>query len=198
MNDWIQQLAQAELVPEVESGMNPATDPHQLIEESTIEWLRDLRDLFFDYARQLNMHAQNATRFPEIKVYQIAQTAADFMLFRNQVKLTVTNAHHGVIQFSFSRHAGRSMSVDGSIEPMAPESGGLHPLSNQQELVAQMGPFRNIYWTFGGERVSVEEVARFYFAEFARSSRTLKKAKSGNAILLEQIKTLLQEKGLDL
>jgi succinate dehydrogenase/fumarate reductase flavoprotein subunit len=48
------------------------------------------------------------------------------------------------------------------------------------------------------EKVTPDQVARFYFAEFARATRDGRKSKAGNQVLLEQIRTLLQEKGLDL
>jgi hypothetical protein len=67
-----------------------------------------------------------------------------------------------------------------------------------QDLLAQVGPFRDVHWTFQGEKVTPEQVAKFYFAEFARATRDTRKSRAGNQLLIDQIKALLQEKGLDL
>jgi hypothetical protein len=91
-----------------------------------------------------------------------------------------------------------TLAVDGQVQattaPAAPA-----PIAGQtQDLLAQVGPFRDVYWTFQGEKVTPEQVAKFYFAEFVRSTRDTRKSKAGNQLLLDQIKALLQEKGLDL
>src|SRR5262249_50944718 len=137
--------------------------------------------------------------YQEIKVYNIAQSAADFMVFRNQVKLVVNNSTHGVIQISFAQHIRGTMSVDGmahgaTSNPIALPAG----LSQAQELLAQIGPFRDVYWTFQGERITPAQVAKFYFIEFARATRDVKRSRAGNQLLIDQIKALLQEKGLEL
>ena len=43
-----------------------------------------------------------------------------------------------------------------------------------------------------------EQVARFYFAEYVRVTRDTRRSRATNQLLLDQIKALLQEKGLDL
>jgi hypothetical protein len=55
-----------------------------------------------------------------------------------------------------------------------------------------------VYWTYLGERVSAEQIAKFYFAEFARVTRDTRRSRSSNAALVEQIRALLEERGLEL
>lgn len=199
---WIHELARAEIHPEAERllQLGGSFDPQQLIEESTVDFLTEMRELFTEYARAFNAFAEAGARFQEIKVYSVAQTAADFMVFRNQIKLLVSNAAHGVIQVSFAQHLRGTMSVDGQNiqsqqqQALSPQGAG----AQTQDLMAQVGPFRDVHWTFHGERVTAEQVAKFYFAEFARATRDVKRSKAGNQLLLDQIKALLQEKGLDL
>lgn len=196
---WIHELARAEIHPDAEKllQLGKGFDPQQLVEESTIDFLSELREHFTDFARTFNAYAEGGGKFQEIKVYSTAQTAADFMMFRNQIKLLVSNTAHGVIQFSFNQHVRGTLAVDGQIQGTA--AAPLPPAAGQvQELLAQLGPFRDVYWTFQGERVNPEQVARFYFAEFARLTRDTRRSRVGNQLLLDQIKALLQEKGLDL
>lgn len=196
MTAWIHDLARAEAHPDAERvlGLGSALDPHQLVEESTIQFLQELRERFNEYARVFNSYSEAGARFSETKIYSVAQTPADFMIFRNQVKLVIANSAHGVIQIAFAQH-------NRSIASMAANFDGANPQSVQgpqpQELLAQVGPFRDVKWTFQGEQVKPEQIAKFYFAEFARSTRSAKTTPTKNQLLIEQIKALLQEKGVD-
>lgn len=198
---WIHELARAEIHPDAEKilQLGKGFDPQQLVEESTIDFLGELREYFNEYSRTFNAYSDSATKFQEIKVYSIAQTAADFMVFRNQVKLLVSNTAHGVINLSFAHHVRGTLAIDGQVhqtQSTVPQSQTANLQPN--ELLAQLGPFRDVHWTFQGERVAPEQVAKYYFAEFARMTRDGRRSKAGNQLLLDQIKALLQEKGLDL
>jgi hypothetical protein len=198
---WIHELVRADIHPDAERilQLGRSFDPQQLVEESTIEFLAQLRQHLTEYAKIFNSYAENGTKFQEIKIYSIAQTAADFMMFRNQIKLVIANTAHGVIQISYSNHIRGTLAVDGQIQ-----SGGSAPQGQQaamspaQELLAQLGPFHDVQWTYQGEKVNPEKIAKYYFADFARVTRDNKKSKAGNQVLLDQIKALLQEKGLEL
>ena len=187
---WIHDLAKAEVHPDAERllQLGQAFNPQQLIEENTIDFLTELRAHLDEYVRIFNSYSDGATRFAEIKIYQLAQAAADFMAFRNQIKLVFSNSAHGVIQIAFSQHGRGALGVDGS-------TGDAEQV---QELIAEVGPFRDVYWTYRGEKVTAEQVAKFYFAEFVRVSRDMSRSRVRNQALLDQIKSLLEEKGIDL
>jgi hypothetical protein len=199
---WIHDLAKAEIHPEAERllQLGGAADPQQAVEESTVDFLTELRDLLQDHARAFNAFSEAGQKYQEIKIYNTTQSAADFMLFRNQIKLMFTNPTHGVIQVSFAQHnrsvlAPGASVVDGQhshVQMSGPNA------AQSQDLLAQIGPFREVFWTFQGEKVTPDQVAKFYFAEFTRATRDSKKTRAGNHLLLEQIKALLQEKGIDL
>jgi hypothetical protein len=200
-NGWIHDLVRAEMHPDAERllQLGRSFDPQQMVEESTIEFLSELKERFNEYAKLFNAQSDAGARFSEVKVYAVAQTAADFMVYRNQVKLVVSNATHGVIQLSFAHHVRGTVAVDGLVQnPSSVVPPGQVP-HQSQELVAQVGPFRDVYWTFQGEKVQPEQVARFYFAEFIKATRDSRRGRTAsNQVLLDQIKALLQEKGLEL
>lgn len=198
---WLHELAKAEIHPEAERllQLGGSFDPQQLVEESSVDFLTEMRDCFTEYTRIFNSYAggeeaEASVRFQKIKVYSIAQSAADFMLFRNQVKLIVANSAHGVIQISLAQDAGGAFALD----PQMGGSAGASTFGPPQDLLAQLGPFRDVHWTFQGEKVSAEQVAKFYFAEFTRVTRDARRSRGSNQLLLDQIKALLQQKGLDL
>ncbi len=200
-NSWIHDLARAEVHPDAERllQLGRSFDPQQLAEESTISFLSELKERFSEYAKAFNAQSDAGTRFAEVKVYAVAQTAADFMVYRNQVKLVISNSAHGVIQLSFAHHVRGTVAVDGLVQnpsTIVPQGQVPH---QTQELVAQVGPFRDVYWSFQGEKVQPDQVAKFYFAEFIRATRDSRRGRTtSNQVLLDQIKALLQEKGLDL
>ena len=196
---WLHELANAEIHPDAEKilQLGRSFDPQQLVEESTIDFLTELRECFTEFARVLNAYSDNGTRFQEVKIYSLAQTAADFMIFRNQIKLVVSNIAHGVIQLSFAQHLRGNLAVDGQMRGVE-ESNTQGVFPQAQELIAQLGPFREVYWTFQGEKVTPDQVGKFYFAEFVRATRNTKVSRGNNQVLLEQIKALLNEKGINL
>lgn len=199
---WIHELARAEVHPDAERllQLGGSFDPHQLIEESTIDFLTELKEHFNEYIRTFNAYSESGTKFQDIKIYNTAQTAADFMIFRNGVKLIVANTAHGVIQLSYAHHVRGTLSVDGQVHgagAQASAAGGIGG-PQPQDLLAQIGPFREVFWTFQGEKVRPEQVAKFYFTEYTRMTREGTRSRSSNRLLLDQIKALLQEKGLDL
>src|SRR4051812_37836109 len=183
---WIHELARAEVHPDAERllQLGRSFDPQQMVEESTIDFLMALREHFNEFARIFNGYSENGARYQDVKVYSIAQTAADFMMFRNGIKMVVSNSAHGVIQLSFAQHVRSTMAVDGQMQGMDPAA---QIAGQSQDLLAQVGPFRDVCWTFQGEKVSAEQVAKFYFAEFTRATRDDRRSKAGNQLLLEQI-----------
>ncbi len=190
-NGWIHDLAKAEVHPDAEKllQLGRSFDPQQLVEESAIDFLDELKGQFQEHAKVFNAYSEGGSRFTELKVYQLAQTAADFMVYRNQIKLVVSNTAHGVIQISFTEHVRGTLAVDGKNPHEQKTAQG-------QDLLAQVGAFREIYWTFQGEKVTADQVARYYFAEFVRMTRGQARSRTNNQLLLDQIKTLLEEKGL--
>jgi len=195
---WIHGLAKGEQNPEADRLLQAAAgglDPQQRIEEATVDFLTRLREQFTEYCKIFNGYSEAGARFQEIKVYSVAQTAADFMIYRNQVKLVASNVAHGVIQISFSQHQRTGVAVEGQ----SVGATGQSTSSTAHEILAQVGPFGDVSWVYQGEKVQPAQVARFYFTEFVRATRDQKKSRSmSQQLLLEQIKTLLQEQGLNL
>lgn len=192
---WLSELAKAEVHPEAERILGALGgshfDPEQRVEESAIEFLAQVRDHLSEFAKIFNAHSDGGVRFQEIKIYSIANSASDFMVFRNQIKLVFSHAAHGILHIVFAQHHHRAPAVGGEGQQAGSDG-------QSQELHAQIGAFRDVHWTYQGERVTPEQVAQFYFAEFARATREFRRGKPSNQALLEQIKNLLEEKGLEL
>ena len=193
---WVHELAKNELNPEDANIFNAANqfDPKQIIEESTIQFLEELRDLFTIYSRVLNGYSENNSRFSDVKIYGVTQTPADFMLFRNNVKLVFANTAHGIISATFIKHNREQLAIDGTV---VNQNSLIPGARDNQDIIAQLGPFLDVRWTFQGEVINPERLVKYYFVEFVKVSR-IARQRSANQQLLKQIKALLQDKGIDL
>lgn len=196
--NWIHELAQAETrVGADQISIGASFDPQQLIEESTVEFLTRIRDSIHEHAKVFNSYSENGTRYQDVKIYSLTSGASDFMLYRNQVKLIFCNTAHGVVQISFSRH----LRTGGSVTAQTANPNdlqGQQSLGQPQEMRARIGAFHDVCWTFEGEKVEAEQVAKYFFTEFVRVTRDLRRSNAKNQVLLDQIKSLLQDRGLDL
>ena len=192
--DWVHEIAKNELNPEAANIFNTVNqfDPKQIIEESTIEFLEQLRELFTAYSRVFNGYSDSNGKFSELKLFGITNTPADFMLFRNNVKLVLANSAHGIINATFTQHTRGDLAVDG-----AQAGSGGETKRQSQDIIAQIGPFLDVSWTYQGERVNPSRLVKYYFVEFVKASRMIRKG-SPNQLLLKQIKALLQDQGIDL
>src|SRR3989338_2389502 len=104
--DWLKELAQAELHME-ETGEIDAfghLDEEKILLDHTTSFLKELRHHFQLFANDFNEHRKNTRQ--TIKVYGISNTQADFLLFRNSLKLVVTLSKPGQVEFSFHAMSG--------------------------------------------------------------------------------------------
>ncbi|MBC7396335.1 MAG: hypothetical protein H7333_02735 [Bdellovibrionales bacterium] len=187
-NGWIHEIARAEASPEAEAlyQINRSSGPAQAIEESTVDFVTDLRGYFQEFVRIFNSLSDAGKKFSEIKIFNLTQGAADFMLYRNGIKLIIANTTQGVIQLAYDRHA---ISGGPASDLQVPQA---------EEILAQLGAFGSVHWMYRSEKVESEQVAKHFFAEFTRITREMKKIKPNQKVLLEQIKALLQEQGMSL
>jgi len=184
---WIHEIARAEASPEAEAlyNLTAGAGPQQAIEESTVDFLTDLRAYCQEYIRVFNSLSEGGKKFAEIKIFNLTQGAADFMLYRNGIKIIMANTTHGAIQISYDRHQTGSNSA-------------MSTMPDAEEILAHVGAFGKVYWMYRSEKVESEQVGRHFFGEFTRITREQKRAKPNQKVLLEQIKALLQEQGLSL
>lgn len=157
---WIKRLVrnEAELIRTGTGDLLGHQDHRQVVEEVTSEFMDQLKEGFISCVDAFNAYRGGAHLPNSVKVFNVSNSASDFILFRNNMKLVVSNPALGVVNFSFiSRHS----SFKGS------------PVKTQKEgydLIAQMFPFNELAWTFHGERINTFYVVRYLFTEFVKSS----------------------------
>ena len=161
---WIENLALEEINME-ESGVinfNEHLNPINLLEESSIDLMEQLRERFEIYTTKFNEFRSSKDNNRSIKVFKISNTINDFMLFRNSLKLVVARRSADVITIGFLSNSGGLFAARLNFEPNA--STKLH------EIKAHVGPFNNITWRFQGEKVEVDALVKHYLTEFIKHS----------------------------
>lgn len=162
---WIEHLAMEEINMD-ESGivhMNEHLDPNLLLEESSVDFMDRLRDLFEVYVAKFNEYRGQTKAGASIKIFKISNTINDFMLFRNSLRLIFSRKSNDIITISFL--------VNGK-DLFAPRlsSDDFLGSTSAHEIRAHVGPFNNITWRFGGEIVELHSLTKHYLSEFIRNS----------------------------
>jgi len=191
--DWLHELARSEINGDVRQALDIENNSlEDLIEEKTISFISSLRQSLAEYTKVFNAYSEGSKHFAEVKIYRVADTAVDFMLYRNQIKLLFSMPRSGLVRISFVQHHRSAMAVNEKISELK------KPDEKSYDICAEVGPFREVYFHYQGHRIVPQQVSRFYFAEFVKSTRHKSSSSVDRDVLLNQIKSLLQEKGLDL
>lgn len=157
---WIKDLVKAEQNME-EAGVidfSAGFEPEKHLSDSTIQYLNEIKSGFIDAATTFNQ--LKGTPIGRIKIYGISNTEADFMLFRNGVKLIFSTKSAGKISIKF-HFAGSG--IMNPIEPTQEES-------NEESLLAKWGPFGDVIWTYNQQPVKLDFLIRYYMSRFVKES----------------------------
>lgn len=162
---WVERLALEEINME-ESGIvkiNDHLDPNLLLEESSIHFMDEIRDHLEVYINKFNELRGNLQSGPGIRIFKISNTANDFMLFRNSLRLIFARRSNDIISIGF---------LGANKEMVAPrlnafDFGQAHAT---HELKAVVGPFNSVKWTFMGDTFTIDALVKYYLAEFIRNS----------------------------
>jgi hypothetical protein len=161
---WVENLA-IEEINMSESGVidiHEHLNPLHFLEESSIEFMNELRDLIELYVAKFNEYRghQNSNH---IKIFKISNTVNDFMLFRNSLRLIFARKANDLISIAFISN-GKDLLAPRLQQEDRFGSEGVH------EIRAHLGPFNKISWRFQGEPVDMHAMAKHYLTEFIKQS----------------------------
>ncbi len=168
--DWIEHLALEELNMD-ESGLvsfNEHLNPTAFIEESSIDIMNRVRDLFEFFVAKFN-EFRGPGQGQLIKVFKISNTINDFMLYRNSLRLVIARKANDLITIGFMGNGGeyvppRLGALARGVESATPVSSSPH------EIRAHLGPFYKVSWRFNGEEVDERALVKHYLSEFIKNS----------------------------
>jgi len=159
--DWIKELVESERQME-ETGMvdlSAITDDGKRLAQMTQDFLREIKELFADFASAFN--SMKNTPLGSVKIYGISNTPADFMLFRNGYKLLFTALAPGRIAIGL-HHQASQLPMGATASPQSPSNDGI--------IEAVFGAFGEVFWTYNSARVNPEALVRYYLTRFVKES----------------------------
>ncbi|OIQ18542.1 MAG: hypothetical protein BM556_09815 [Bacteriovorax sp. MedPE-SWde] len=161
---WIENLALEEINME-ESGIvnfNDHLNPSYQLEESSINFMNQVRDLFEIYTHKFNQY-RGEDSGSTIKIFKIANTINDFMLYRNSLRLIFARRADDLISIGF-------LSNGKDVFSARVNESQSHGETATHEIRAHIGPFNKIAWKFGNEDVDSDALVKHYLAEFIKLS----------------------------
>lgn len=159
---WIKTLVLAEQEME-ESGvidLSSQPDAEKIMEVETHDFLQDIKMAFIETASSFNQFRDSS--LGTVKVYGIAKTKADFMLFRNGYKLIFAIRQPGEISVRF-QNMGSSFTTAKAAE-------GHEAPYDETILTAQWGAFGDLKWAYQGHSIQLDSLIRYYFSRFIKES----------------------------
>jgi hypothetical protein len=163
---WIKELVKAEHQME-ESGMveiNYNIDRERLLTHATLQFLLGLKNDFIDASNAFN--ELKTSPIGRIKIYGVAKTHGDFMLFRNGFKMIFSLKAPGQIGIRFNFMGTQFINTPGTGHDM----GQAKDLMGEHLIEAAMGVFDEIKWTYKGQAFQHESLVRYYMTIFTKES----------------------------
>lgn len=162
---WVRDLVKAEEQME-ESGivdMSIGLQDERTLLKETLQFLNNLKNEFIEASQAFNQ--LKSSPLGRIKVYGIAKTEADFMLFRNGFKMIFSLKNPGVLSIRFNFFGPQSV-------PQQMPSPQFQATSLMEEHVveARQAPFGDIHWTYQGETIKVAALVKYHMVVFIRES----------------------------
>jgi hypothetical protein len=164
---WIQELVQAESLIENEGLIESPEDlsPEQILVQESVQFLMQLKNEFQDAMTAFNELKGEGPGL--VKLYGIAKTHSDFMLFRHGYKLVASLKSPGIV----------SIRLNFIPSSYVPTSTGINPQNNKEKLIgdeclieARSGAFGEIHWVHENIPVKIDYIVRYFFTLFTKES----------------------------
>ncbi len=167
---WIKDLVKAEQQME-ESGlvdMSFGFDPERVLVTESIQFLLTLKTEFVDASTSFNELKPSA--LGRIKIYGIAKTHADFMLFRNGFKMIFSLKAPGQISVRFNFIGTNYIPTPGVTNEASSATNANANVMEENVVEARWAAFEELIWTYKGQPVKLEFMVRHYLTQFIRES----------------------------
>ena len=160
---WIRELVSADeqIERSVMIDMNLGLDTQRILITESIQFLLKLKNEFANTSALFN--ELKPTLLGRIKVYGVAKTHADFMLFRNGYKMIFAIKSAGIISIRF--HFIGNMAIP---QPNSQESATI--VMEEQLLEAKWGAFEEVLWTYKTQSFKSQYLVRHFMTTFIKDS----------------------------
>lgn len=160
---WIRELVSADeqIEKSVMIDMNLGLDTQRILVNDTIQFLLRLKTDFAEASATFN--ELKPTALGRIKVYGIAKTHADFMLFRNGYKMIFSVKNAGLISMRF--HYVGNLAI-----PNPTQKEQVTIVMDEELIEAKWGAFEEVLWSYKGQSFKPEYMVRHYMTCFIKES----------------------------
>lgn len=165
--EWLKSLVDSEQQME-ESGivdMQAGFDPDKLLVNETIQFLLQIKTEFVEASSVFNELKVSA--IGRVKIYGIAKTHADFMLFRNGFKMIFSMKAPGQISIRFNFIGNNFITQSTTQTELGVQNS---TIMDEQLLEAKWGPFGEIFWTYETHPFQLKYMVRYYMSHFLKES----------------------------
>lgn len=155
---WIKDLVRLEQDMEAKGQISlPESHPSvEQLTEHTIEFMRQLRTAFTAHSAVFN-HMKGF--LGSLKIYGIADTQSDFMLFRHGHKLIFSIREPGLI------------SVRMKFNDQLLNNSKNTPTEEPADFIkGEWGPFNELKWTYNDQKINIDYLIRYYMTVFVKNS----------------------------
>ena len=158
INSWIKELVRSESGKDASchGAFSEDITPSQSdLKEHSIEFLKQLKTAFTAQFADFNRLKGFSG---SVKIYGIADTEADFMLFRKGHKLVFSLKEPGLIavQMKFNDQIlNTTMSSSGQPADL---------------IKGEWGPFNELKWTYHNQTININHLIRYYITYFVKNS----------------------------
>ncbi len=162
---WIKDLVHTE--EQMESAgivdLNPQSDREKLLIKESTSVLQYFKNEIVEAAQIFN--SLKTSQVGRIKIYNIAKTNSDFMVFRNGFKMIFSMKKPGVISIRFNFIGTMLDASNPTVSAAAAQS------AIEENLIeAKMGPFGELHWIHKGQPIKLSIVVKHHMTLFVRES----------------------------
>jgi hypothetical protein len=164
---WIRDLVKAEEQME-ENGvvdLSVGIDSERALLQETLGFLLQMKNQFIETSVAFN--ELKISTLGRLKIYGIAKTPADFMLFRNGFKMIFSVKEPGVISIRFN-FISPNQYIPSQIPTMKASTSTA--LMEEHEIKAKVGAFGDLTWTFQGLEAKLENIVKYHMSLFIKES----------------------------
>ena len=155
--NWIKDLVRLEQDMEATGQISlPQSSPSsEQLSEHTFEFMRQLRTAFTANAAVFN-HIKGF--LGSLRIYGIADTQTDFMLFRHGHKLIFSVKEPGLI----------SVCMKFNDQMLSSKTS---PTTEPADFIKGVwGPFNELQWTYNDQKINIDYLIRYYMTTFVKNS----------------------------
>jgi sensor histidine kinase YesM len=162
---WIKDLVHTE--EQMENAgivdLNPQSDREKLLIRESTSVLQYFKNEIVEAAQIFN--SLKTSQVGRIKIYNIAKTNSDFMVFRNGFKMIFSMKKPGVISIRFNFIGTLLDASNPTVSAAAAQS------AIEENLIeTKLGPFGELHWVHKGQAIKLSIVVKHHMTLFVRES----------------------------